>query len=92
MIRLVINLLTILSVFVFPPYVTALFLSLTIVFFPFYFESVLFALILDVVYGGGKIFGVEFPFIFTSIFLVFFLISFKIKTMLKFYPQKQSII
>jgi hypothetical protein len=84
---MILDILALLSVFLLPPYITAVFLFVLMFFFEDFFEGVIFAYIIDRIYGGGKVLGLDFPFIFTIFFLILFLISLKLKTVLKFYSR-----
>lgn len=87
MMRVISNLFLLLSVFIFPPYITAVFLLISIFIFENFIEAVVFGYFLDIVYGGGKIFSYNFHYIFTILLVIVFLISLKLKTMLKFYSR-----
>jgi len=88
MLRSIFSLLALVSVFLLPASITAIFLFFLIFVFDNFFEALIFAYMLDVLYRGGTLFGFTSPFIFTFVFLFIFLISFKLKTVLKFYVRK----
>jgi len=81
--RILINLLIVLSVFVFPPYVSALIILLAIFFINNFFETIAWGALIDILYGGGTIFGLHFAYFFTAIIFIFYLFSFKFKKMLR---------
>jgi len=88
MIRFILDILLLVSIFIFPPVVTGIFIFLLIIFLNNYLESIFFAFIIDTIYGGKAMMGGYSSFVFTITFLIVFILSFKIKTMLKFYPRK----
>lgn len=88
MIRVIIDIIILFFVFVLPSYITAFLLVLSIIMFHNYFESIVLAYILDILYGGGLLFGYNFHFVFTASILIIFLISIKAKTFIKFYSRK----
>jgi hypothetical protein len=77
-----------LSLFILPNFITAFLLFIFIFIFDSPFEVLFFAYILDILYHGGVFFGYESLYLFTIIFLFIFIISFKLKTVLKFYERK----
>ena len=85
MIRIFSNCILILSVFFLPPYLTYILIFAGIFIFDTFAESILWACILDILYGGGGFFGIHFHYLFTVFAAVFFLCSFQLKSMLKFY-------
>ncbi|MFA6227140.1 MAG: hypothetical protein WC631_01495 [Candidatus Paceibacterota bacterium] len=88
MLRVILDIFALIFVFLFPPYITAIFLFVLTFFFTDFLEGVIFAYLIDRIYGSGNIFGFNFPFVFTIIFLILFLISLKLKTVLKFYSRE----
>jgi len=48
-----------------------------------FIEAVIAGLIIDLLYGGGSIFNIHFPYFFTAIILIFYLFSFKFKKILR---------
>ncbi len=88
MYRLFSNLLVFLSIFFLPVYITALMLIALIFTFDYFVEALLWAYIVDVLYGGGgSIFGFGFNYIFLFIMAVIFLVSFRVKKSLVFYRR-----
>ncbi len=85
MIRLISNLFMLVSVFVLPPYVSALLLVVFIFIFSNFAESIFWALIIDSLYSGGLFFGYNFHYIFTLSIIIIFTLSFKLKKQIKFY-------
>ncbi len=88
MFRFISSLLVLISVFLLPTFITAVFLFILIFIFDNFFEALVFAYIMDILYRGGTLFGFTSPYLFTFVFLLIFLISFKLKTVLKFYERK----
>ena len=86
MLRIFSNCILILSVFFLPPYITFILILALVFVFDMFVESIAWAFILDVLYGGGGFWGMHFNYIFTLVALIFFLSSFKLKKVLKFYP------
>ena len=87
MLRFLLDIVAFILIYIFPPYISAVVLFVLMFFFADYMEGVVFAYFIDVIYGGGKVFGLNYPYIFTTIFVVLFLISLKLKTVLKFYSR-----
>ena len=88
MLRLFLNIIIFLSIFFLPAYITALVIIASIFIFNNFIESMFWAFIIDILYGGGKFFGgLEFNCIFVFAITIIFLISFRIKKILIFYPR-----
>lgn len=85
MTRIFSNCILILSVFFLPPYATFLLILVFIFVFDAFIESIAWAFILDIFYGGGGFLGIHSQYLFTIGTVIFFLCSFRIKKMLKFY-------
>ena len=84
--RVFANCVALLSIFFLPPYFTFLFLLSFIFAFDFFLESIFWAYLLDILYGGGGFWIIHFQYIFTVCAIILFFFSFPIKKMLKFYP------
>jgi len=87
MLRSFLIILLLISSFIFPSYLTALFIFLGVLFFNNFIEAVFFGFLLDILYGGNTVFGFRFHYFFLLLFAVIYLISPKIKKMLKFYSH-----
>ena len=85
MIRIFSNCILLLSVFFLPPYLIFIFILALIFVFDTFAESILWAFILDILYGGGGFWGIHVHYLFTLFTAIFFLCSFQLKSMLKFY-------
>lgn len=83
--RIFSDLLILISVFIFPPYLSALLTVVFIFIFPVFFESIIWAFIIDILYGGGLFWGHEFHYVFTFFVIIIFALSFKLKKQIKFY-------
>ncbi len=79
------NLLLLVSVFIFPEYLSLLLIIVSIFLFENFFESIFWAYCIDLLYSGGHLLNINFHFVFTFLVLVIFISSFKIKKQLKFY-------
>jgi hypothetical protein len=77
--------LLIFSLFELPVYLTAVLAIVLIFFFKNYIEAVIFGLLIDIIYAGNTIYGFHFKFFFFVLILVIYLISPKLKKVLKFY-------
>jgi len=84
--RLFANCTLLLAAFFLPPYGALLVIFGFIFIFDAFVESVAWAFVLDILYGGGGFFGIHFDYLLTAITIAFFLSSFQIKRMLTFYP------
>ncbi len=84
MMRFFINILVFLSVVYLPTYLGALVVVICIFMYENFIESIFWAYLIDVLYGGGKFFHFAFPYIFTLFIGVLYLSSFKLKKMLRF--------
>ena len=83
MLRILLNILIIIFLFIFPVYISFILILASIFFINNFMEAIIWGFFLDLLYGSGRIFGVHFPYFFTLIILVFYLISFRLKTMLR---------
>lgn len=83
MLRFITNLFIILSIFILPVYITAIIIIFSIFNINNFFESILWAYLLDQIYNGGNIFGINFTYFFTIISFIIYLASFKIKAALR---------
>lgn len=83
MLRILINLLIILSIFMLPAYISVILILFSIIIVNDFIEAVIWAILIDVLYGGGSIFGLHFAYFFTAVVLVCYLSSFKIKSALR---------
>jgi len=81
--RIIADIVLILSVFLLPSGVTIILIFASVLFFNNFIESIIFSFILDMLYGNGRIFGYHFAYFFTTISIIFYLISFKIKKMVR---------
>lgn len=86
MMRFFSNCILILSVYFLSPYLTFILILAFIFIFEYFVESIAWAYILDILYGGGGFFGIHFHYVFTLLIVIFFPFSFPLKKMLKFYP------
>lgn len=82
MFRIISNLLIILSIFLLPPYVIIILIALATLVFDNFFESIILGLFLDTLYGSS-FWGFDFAYIFTILTLVFYILSFKLKTVIR---------
>lgn len=82
MFRILSNILITFSIFLLPQYITIFLVILAILAFDNFFESIVFGLCLDTLYGSGLL-GFDLGYFFTIVALVFYLISFKLKTILR---------
>jgi hypothetical protein len=89
MLRFILDIILLFFVFLLPTWLTALLVLVCIFYFDFFAEAIFFGLIMDIIYGGGKVFGMNFPYIFTVVLGLIFLISLKLRGMLKFYSSKR---
>lgn len=87
MFRIIINISILLSSFLLPVYITAIIIFISFIIFNDFIEGVFFGFILDILYGGNRVFGLDFYLLFFLIFAIIYLISPKLKKMLKFYPR-----
>lgn len=85
MMRIFSNCILLLSVFFLPPYLAFLLILAFIFIFDTFVESIAWAYILDILYGGGGFIGVHFHYLFTVFAIILFALSFQLKKMLKFY-------
>lgn len=85
MTRFLANCILFLAVFFLPPYLTFLLILACIFLFNEFVESILWAYMLDVLYGGAGSWGIHFNYFFTVCACLFFFFSFQLKKMLKFY-------
>ena len=83
--RLAVNILILLLVFIFPPYISALIIAGLIFVFDNFIESIVWAYIIDTMYGGGFSFGLHFQYILTVFMIVVYIASFQFKKSVKFY-------
>lgn len=83
MFRIISNIFLILSIFLFPQYITVIFLLISLYIFNNFFESIIYAFILDLLYSNGNTFGIHFGYQITLIIFVLYLLSFKLKAILR---------
>lgn len=83
MFRILANLLLFLSVLFLPVYVSIVLILVCIFLFNNFAESIAFGFLLDLFYSGGNVFGLNFAYFITSFIFVFYLVSFKLKTILR---------
>ena len=83
MIRILSNLLLILSVFLLPFYISFVLIILFTFFIDDFIEGIIFGALIDILYGGGSIFSIGFAYFFTAIIFIFYLFSFRLKEMLR---------
>ena len=83
MFRILSNIFLIFSLFLLPIYIT-LFLILYFIFvFDNFFEAIILGFLIDTIYGSGSIFTIHFSYFFTLLISIFYLISFRLKTILR---------
>jgi len=87
MIRIIADIFALLAIFVLPSYISIIFLIILVFYFDIYIESVFVAYLVDVLYGGRIIFGIHFNYIFAFAIFIIFLLSFRLKEILRFYPR-----
>ncbi len=87
MLRIFVNLLIVLSVFILPVYLSIFLILVLIFIFNNFIEAVVLGFLVDLLYGGGSIFGIHFAYFFTIMMLIFYLISFKLKHMIRLSSQ-----
>jgi len=87
MYRLLSNILILLSVFLFPAYISALILVFFIFVFNNFFEAVFWSYLIDILYGAGLAFSLGYNYFFLIVIAIIFLSSFRIKKTLVFYPR-----
>jgi len=73
-----------LSVFVFPVYISFLIIILSIIITDNFVEAVFWGYILDLIYGNGHIFSYNYFYFFTTTIILIYMLSFKIKKMVRF--------
>jgi hypothetical protein len=73
------------TAFISPSYLVAIMAVILIFVFNNYIEAVFFGLLLDILYSGNTVFGFHFKLFFFVLLGLIYLISPKIKKMLKFY-------
>lgn len=83
MIRLICDIILVLSVFLLPPFLTLILVLLSILFFNNFLEAFFMGAILDLIYGGGGIFGTHLFFFFTLITFLFYVLSIRLKKILR---------
>ncbi len=83
MIRIFLNIILILSIFILPVYVSVVLIFISVFLFKNFIEAIIFGFLIDTLYGSGTILGIHFAYFFTAIIFIFFLISFKFKKMLR---------
>lgn len=83
MIRIFIDLALLISVFLLPPYVTFIFVLITILFFRAFVESIFFGFLLDLIYGGGSLFHFNVFYFFTLLIFIFYIVSIQLKKVLR---------
>jgi len=83
MIRLICDIILVLSVFLLPPFITLFFILLSILFFNNFIEAFFVGAILDLIYGGGGIFNTHLFFFFTLVTFLFYILSIKLKKILR---------
>jgi len=83
MARIISNILLVLSVFVLPVYISVFFILISIFLFDNFVEAILWAFVIDILYGGGGILGIHFVYFFTLIMLIAYIFSFKFKEVLR---------
>ncbi len=83
MIRILSNIFLLVAVFLFPIYLSIVLILFFIFSLDNFFESIIFAYILDLLYSGGSIFGINFPYSITLLIFIVYLISFRLKTILR---------
>ncbi|MFH0755340.1 MAG: hypothetical protein V1910_01590 [bacterium] len=77
------DLLIVLSVFILPIYISVFLIFLAIFLFNNFIEAIIWIFLINLLYGGGNIFGLNFAYFFILIIFIFYLISFKLKTILR---------
>jgi hypothetical protein len=83
MIRIFVDLVLLISVFLLPPYVTLIFVLIGILFFKGYVESIFFGFLLDLIYGGGSLFHFYMFYFFTLLIFIFYIVSIQLKKVLR---------
>ncbi len=81
--RIIVDIILIISAFLLPNYVSVILIFVSVLIFNNFIESIIFGFILDMLYGSGRIFGYNFAYFFTLISVIFYVISFKIKEMVR---------
>jgi hypothetical protein len=83
MFRIISNIFIIFSLFILPIYVTIF----AIIYFIFkqenFIEAIIFGYLIDFIYGSGTIFTIHFAYFFTLFISIIYLVSFKLKTILR---------
>ena len=83
MIRIFANLFIILSIFILPIYFSIFLIFIAILIFNNFIESIVLGYIIDLLYGSGSTFGFHFAYFFTIVIIIFYLLSFKLKKILR---------
>jgi len=83
MFRIISNLLLILSIFLLPVYISVILIFISIFLFKNFIEAIIFGFLIDLLYGSGTIFGYHFAYFFTALVFIFFILSFKLKKILR---------
>ncbi|MFA6340820.1 MAG: hypothetical protein WCX27_01070 [Candidatus Paceibacterota bacterium] len=86
MARIFSNILILISVILLPPYLSACIVILFIFVFKNFLESIFWGFCIDMIYGGGALRS-YFPYVLTVSLSLIFLLSFKVKKMLRFYSE-----
>ena len=81
--RLIADILLILMIFILPSYISIILIFIAIILFNNFFESIIFAYFLDILYSNGVIFGYHFAYMFTLISLIFYIFSFSLKKVVR---------
>lgn len=74
-----------LALFTFPWYLSFLIAIFLLFYFDNYVEIVFFGLFFDILYGGRGMYNISYPYVFFVVFLFVWVVSFKLKDVLKFY-------
>ena len=84
MFRILSNLFILIAVFVLPIYISVFFVILSVFIFNNFIESGVFGFIIDLLYGSGYFFNLHFAYGFTIVMVIFYLVSIKLKTAVRF--------
>ena len=83
MFRILSNFILILSVFLLPVYLSVFLILLSIFLFDNFIEAIAWAFLVDLLYSGGSFFGFHLQYFFTIVVSFFYLVSFRLKTVIR---------